>query len=113
MQQQVEALDKGYDIVSSNFALIDVHGRLIKTHNFDELNLAYELNKKQHNIICHPVVAYRRSFFQHFQYRPEEIPVEDMRLWQRAVTIKKFTILPEILCYHRIHNNAVCRSNNR
>lgn len=111
IEKQLFFIEQGYDIVSSNFSLVQ-DGVIIKTHSFEKLDLALELSNN-HNPICHPVVGYSRNFLLNNSYVPEQQPLEDMMLWQRTVKKYKFIILPDVLCYHRIHDNAVCRSENR
>ncbi len=107
LEKQLPILQNGYDIVSCNFSLFrdnkDFH-----THSFHNLDIRRELSKN-HNIICHPAVGYNSSFFNDFQYIPEEIPREDLLLWQRAISTKKFYIHPEILLRQRIHVNNLSR----
>jgi len=111
LEKQLPFIENGYDIVSSNFSLIQ-EDKTIKTHSFDRLNLENELNNN-HNIICHPSIIYSRKFMEENRYIPEQLPLEDLMLWQRGIKKYKFKILPEILCYHRVHDNSVCNSLNR
>lgn len=105
-------IEKGYDVVSCNFSLFE-EGRTIKKHYFDKLNIEDEL-AKEHNPICHPAIAMSRTYWERgHRYIPEEIPYEDLKLWQRSIKDSRFIILPERLCYHRIHSNSVCQSNNK
>lgn len=108
---QLPYLEEGFDIVSSNFALLQ-DDSIVKYHKFHNLNIAHELSKN-HNPICHPVVGYSKKFIMNNRYIPEQQPKEDMMLWQRTINDYKFIILEENLLYHRIHNNAVCRSDNK
>jgi hypothetical protein len=102
----------GYDLVSCNFVLFQ-DDKLLHRHHFDRTNIAYELSRN-HNVICHPAVGYSKKFWERGnRYVPEEIPLEDLKLWQRAIANSKFIILPGHLCYHRIHDNSVCKSLNR
>lgn len=106
IEQQCKYLKMGYDVVSSNFSLIkdDI---VTHTHFFDKMNIKQEL-EKNHNIICHPVVAFSKKFWGNNRYIPGEIPFEDIKLWQRALKSGNgFIISPEILCYHRLHDNSV------
>lgn len=106
IEKQLKYTKEGYGVISSNFSLIkdDV---ITHTHNFDRLSITEELNKNN-NIICHPVVCYSREFWYNNQYHPSEVPYEDMNLWKRALKNGyKFKILPDVLCYHRLHENSV------
>lgn len=113
LERQLLFLSKGYDLVSGNFTLIDEDSNVIHTHdNFHKLNLRRELNRN-HNIVAHPAVAYSKYFWHQNRYDASQIPYEDLKLWQRSVTQKKMLILKENLLFHRIHNNSVCKSENR
>lgn len=116
LEKMLPWIEKGYDIVSCNFILFqDV--QMLKKHEFHNLNIEEELNKN-HNILCHPAILYSKKFWERgHRYDPEDVKTsdEDMKLWKRAIKDKeiKFGILPEQLCYHRIHPNSVCHSNNK
>lgn len=107
---ELEFLKQGYDVVSSNFTFVDAAYELPRV--FHHLDIKQELCC-DHNIIAHPAVAYNISFFNDYNYNPEEIPREDLLLWQRAIETKKFVIVPENMLWHRIHNQSVCQSTNR
>lgn len=112
MERLLLDVKKGYDLVSCNFCLVK-DGRVTKYHHFHNLNVLDEL-KRGHNPVCHPAVAYTKKFWQAHKYVPEQIPVEDMLLWQRSLEAGATIFINEQnLCFHRIHNNAVCQSNNR
>ncbi len=115
MSRMIPWIRNGYDLVSCNFYLLNEGGVIHRHENFHRLDIAKELSRN-HNIICHPAVCYSRSFWEKGnRYNPEEVQTknEDMKLWQRAIGNSKFIIVPEILCYHRIHSNSVCQSNNK
>lgn len=111
IEKQLVYLKKGYELVSSNFTLVE-KDKEIHSHRFHHLDIKREL-QKGHNIICHPAVAYSKDFWRKNRYNASEIPFEDLKLWQRAINNSRFAILPDNLCYHRIHENSVCKSNNR
>lgn len=112
VEKSLPYIKKGYDIVSCNFHLFNEDG-IYHTHHFDKLNIEREL-EKNHNVICHPGIFYSRKFWRNGnRYIPEEQPVEDRELWKRSIKNYNFIIIPEHLVYHRVHDNAVCRSNNR
>lgn len=103
---------EGYDLVSSNFCLI-IDDKIVKYHQFHNLNIIAEL-EHEHNPIAHPAVCYTKRFWKQNRYVPAEIPREDMLLWTRAIKSgSKFYINKENLLFHRIHDNAVCRSDNK
>lgn len=106
IERQLPYLIEGYDIVSSNFMLVRNEKNYLR-QEFNDLNLETELTRS-HNIIAHPSVAYSKNFFTKCEYRPEEIPTEDLLLWQRGIKEgMKFKIVPEILLYHRLHDKMV------
>jgi hypothetical protein len=112
LEKQLYYTRNGYDVVSSNFALLQ-DDRPVLVHKFDKLSIREEL-AHNHNILCHPAVVYSRRFIEKYKYIPEQIPYEDLKLWQRAMEGgMKFRIVPDVLCYHRLHNNSVCSSENR
>lgn len=108
MEREVLHIKNGYDIVSSNYVLVkdDQHQQYT---NFNTLDINNRLNN-QENIIAHPAVAYSRRFWQHNRYKPEEIPYEDLRLWQRTISRFRFMVLTETLLYYRQHPNSVCQN---
>lgn len=108
IEKQLPYLEKGYDIVSSNFSLFNDNGTF-HTHQFHKLNIKVEL-QQNHNVICHPVIAMSKHFWSYNRYKPELIPLEDLRLWQSAIRSFRFIILSDVLCYHREHEKSVGRS---
>lgn len=111
LEKQIPYIEQGFDLVSSNFALVQ-DNKIIHRHYFDKLDLPLELSNNN-NIICHPSVIYSKRFWEKNRYVPESQPLEDLMLWQRAIKTNKFFIHPDILLYHRIHDNSVCNSDNR
>lgn len=111
ISKQAPLFEEGYDIVSSNFSLMR-DGEVFHAHKFEHVDIETEL-MRGHNVICHPVVAMSKAFWECNRYDPSQIPTEDLQLWQRAIKNSKFIILPEVLLHQRIHNNSVCKSTNR
>ncbi len=112
LEKQIPYMEQGYDICSSNFSLI-IDDKVTHTHKFHNLDIKSEL-RRGHNPICHPAVCYSKEFWKNNRYVPEQIPFEDMLLWQRAINRgSRFIILEDVLCYHRLHSNSVCQSLNR
>lgn len=97
----------GFDIIASDFSLI-IPGRPLHRHNFSRLILQNELYR-DNNIICHPSVMYSEKFWKKHKYDPTEIPKEDFMLWKRAIKDSRIIILPFNLIFHRVHDNAVSR----
>ncbi len=111
VERQLPYMEKGIDLISSNFSLVR-DDQVVHTHRFHELDIKYEL-EIGHNVICHPIIAMSRTFFQMNSYFPDQVPYEDLLLWKRAINKgNTFIILPEVLCFHRLHNNSVCQNEN-
>lgn len=108
---QMQYMEIGFDICSSNFSLMR-DGFVFHKHKFDDKNIKEELNKN-HNVVCHPVLLYSAKFLKNNKYAPEEVPFEDLLLWKRTIDNYRFIIAPENLVNQRIHDNSVCKSNNR
>jgi len=102
---------KKFDIVSCNFSLMNENGVYHK-HYFHDLDIKEQLSRNN-NIIAHPAVLYSKKFLESNRYVPEQFPVEDMLLWKRTIDTYRFKIVEQNLLYHRIHNNSVCKSENR
>jgi len=112
LEIQLPYIEQGFDIVSSNFALIKNNKEVLR-HSFHNLDIASELIRGN-NIIAHPSVVYSKKFIETLRYDPNEIPVEDMILWMRCLIKQlRIKIVPECLLFHIIHENSVCSSNNR
>lgn len=112
IEKQLPYLEQGYDLVSSNFALVQ-DGQIIKYHKFHELNIEEELSK-DHNCLCHPAMAYSKEFWKNNRYVPEEMKVEDLLLWKRALRSgSKIIIVEDCLLFHRLHNQSICQSENK
>lgn len=103
---QVAKIKEGYELVSSNFYVIDERENVVKTNVFHNLNF-FEEAEKGHNIIAHPSCCYSKKFWDNCtKLIDTEIPRDDFELWKRTF-IKgenKFCILPEFLLYYRVHN---------
>lgn len=109
---QVAAL-RDYDIVSSNFYATDLGGNVVRAYQFDQLDPELEM-ARGHNILCNPVIAYSQRFLEEgVRYRPEECPEEDFECWKRNAGTMKFVVLPEMLCYKRMHPNEASNSEHR
>jgi hypothetical protein len=114
-EKQIEFLDQGYDIVSSDFCYIKeikdsdviINFLNIKKQGDIESNL-----EKGNNIIAHPCVAYSKKFWESNRYNSSEIPEEDMLLWKRGINGGfKFHICDEVLLNYRLHHNQVTGDN--
>ena len=105
--RQMNAIIKGYQLVSSNFYYVDALGDQTKTMKFDEKNIEKEL-VFNHNIIAHPVIAMHKSFWDTGLKYEDSIGNEDLKLWKRAVEAGiKIKILPDFLLYYRIHDKQI------
>lgn len=103
---QLAAVKAGYDLISSNFQIVeeidgnDILGNQMLFHNRD---IKAE-QEKDHNILCHPVICYTKKFWEENRYyKTNELGYEDLNLWKKAVTKGvKIRILDQILCYYRV-----------
>lgn len=113
VQKLLPCIEAGNDLVSCNFTLISESGQTIKAHEFHGYNIGQELGK-DHNIICHPGVCYTKKFWEKNRYIPDEMPLEDLKLWQRGIAQgMRFFIHQENLVFHRLHDQSVCKSENK
>lgn len=104
---QLEYL-KDYDMVSCDYNVIKEKNNndiVLNEYENSKLNIKQFLEENK-NIIPHPGVAWNTSFFDELIYK-DEIPEEDLRLWQRAIKIKTIFIIPKKLLYYRIHDNQI------
>ena len=119
IEKQLEELKNGSSIVSSNFYYIyenDGQDTIIYKKDMSSFSdsISEQLLEKNHNIICHPVVAYSRKFWEKNRYIPDEIPEEDFKLWKRALLNgEKITILEDYLLHYRLHENQVTGNNSQ
>ncbi len=110
---QLEAINQGYDLVSSNFTHIEeVNGEdvIVRDMVFHDKNIATELSI-EHNVICHSSACFTKSFWEKYRYYAEDqLGYEDKSMWQKAIAGGcKMFITPEILCYYRLSPNQVGR----
>jgi hypothetical protein len=108
---QLEKINEGYDIVSSNFQIINEIGEIERQMILSDLDIEKEISN-EHNIICHPSVCYSRNFIRKNLYDGEEIPKEDLLLWKRTVSNFNFFICPDMLIYYRKHKNQITTQNS-
>lgn len=108
IEEQLKYL-KDHDMVASNHIVFkEKNGKEIEICKIDhsKSDIKQFLNKN-YNIIAHPVVAWKSSFFDNLDYK-QEIPQEDIKLWQRALKQNKtIFIVPKYLLYYRIHDNQI------
>jgi hypothetical protein len=109
-QKQIEAISGGAELVSSNFLYIDGKDNVIKGFEFDRRDIKKELDR-EHNIFCHPVISMHRNFWTDgMKYNESLIGSEDLDLWKRgAAAGKNMVILPDYLCFYRIHDKQITR----
>lgn len=111
IEKQLVFLNKGFDIVSSDFCYIRDIGDIdevflhmkIKEHGDIKNNLL-----KNHNVIAHPCVAMSSFFWSNNRYDITKPPREDLDLWKRSIESgTKFYIHDEELLFYRIHGNQL------
>lgn len=108
IEEQLKYLEH-YDLVASDYVVIkDKKDKEILIGSYENSKLDIKQNlDENNNIIAHPSVCWRKSFFDNLKYE-NEIPEEDMRLWQRAIKQnKRIIIIPEKLLFYRIHDNQI------
>lgn len=105
-QIQLNKINEGYDIVSSNFIHVDSKGSLIRKMGMDKYDIKKEFDKG-HNVIAHPSVCYSGNFIKNNRYESSDIPEEDFKLWKRTIDDYKFFVCPEYLLNYRIHSGQI------
>ena len=115
IEKQINFLNKGYDIVSTNFTTeIDLFSNL---NLIDEVTNYDVINKKQfifRNPICHSSVLISKSIFNNFLYNEDRINLFDYDLWiTLKINNKKFVKLKQILTYKRIHKSQLFENKKR
>lgn len=106
-EKQIPYLEKGYDVISSNFYNIDDDGNIMCELNFDSKNITQEADNN-HNIMAHPVLLYSKNFWTTCsRLKSNEIPRDDFELWRRSYGKYKFIVIPDFLLYYRVHQNKV------
>lgn len=105
---QLHAIRQGFQLVSSNFRYF---GARVKDMDMARFNKTIGENLAiGHNIICHPVIAMHRSFWDADLHYQNKLGSEDLDLWKRAYQKgKKFEILPDYLLNYRLHPNQVTK----
>lgn len=110
-EKQIPWIEKGYDVVSSNFYRVNDDESVKQSFFFDERDIIKEADKN-HNVLAHPVLCYSKNFWTNCdKLNPTDIPFDDFILWKKcyAKGIFKFVILPDFLLFQRIHSNNVSR----
>ena len=104
--RQIKYIVQGYDIVSSNFHIVNENNEIIHSQQMHDRDMREEAAKGT-NIIAHPVICYSKNFKG--KLIPEQIPSDDFELWKRCYGENqyKFIILPEYLLYYRSHELKV------
>lgn len=109
-EKQIIEIERGEDVISSNFYRVDERDRIVGIYNFAHLNIKKEA-ARGHNIIAHPACCYSKNFWTKCtKLDPQQIPADDFHLWIRSMKNGfRFKILDEYLLYQRIHNNNVSK----
>lgn len=106
-EKQIEAILNGAQLVSSNFRYFGAKEMDMPMTKRGDIGANL---RKGHNVICHPVVAMHRSFWDADLHYKNILGSEDLELWQRAWHKgKKFEILPDYLLSYRLHQNQVTK----
>jgi hypothetical protein len=110
IEKQLEYLEMGFDIVSSNFQYINEKSEITRYLNMTGCGDILGNLNINNNVIAHPVVAISKNFWKdkNNRYDVLKTPEEDLDLWKRSINNGyKFHIIDEVLLYYRIHNNQV------
>jgi hypothetical protein len=108
-EKQIECIEQGYDVVSSNFYNVDEEDNITRAYKMSDKSMIEEANKN-HNIIAHPVCCYSKKFWttctKLWSY---QIPRDDFELWKRSYESGNynFIILPNHLLFYRISSIKV------
>jgi hypothetical protein len=108
---QLPWIEKGYDVVSSNFYRVNDDESVKQRFTFHNRDMIFEANKN-HNILAHPVLCYSRNFWLNCdKLDPKDIPADDFVLWKKSYKkgIFKFIILPDYLLFQRIHDRNISK----
>lgn len=107
-EKQLEYARLGYDVISSDFFNVDESDSITKEMIMNPLDIEFEANVKNHNIIAHPVVCYSKNFWTTCsKLNGSQIPRDDFELWKRSFGKYRFVIVPKCLLYYRIHKYKV------
>lgn len=107
---QLPWIEKGYDVISSNFYRVNEDESMKQEFRFHERDMVYEAFEKNHNILAHPVLCYSRKFGKEAEKLiPSEIPKDDFNLWKKSYGKFDFIILPDYLLFQRIHANNISK----
>lgn len=111
IEKQIEYLEMGFDVVSSDFCYIDDNDEIKLYMNITNYGNIKKNLKNNHNVIAHPSVGFSRKFWddENNRYDINKTPAEDLDLWKRSIENYKFYILEDILLYYRIHENQVSK----
>jgi hypothetical protein len=110
--KQLDEIEAGYDLVSSNFVHIDENNCIMRNMQFSSLTDIRQNFDRNHNVIAHPVVCYSKKFLNTYRYDTSKVPAEDFDLWKRAISDgAKFVILDDTLLFYRRHLNQVGAKN--
>jgi hypothetical protein len=113
-ERQLEFLNQGFDIVSSDFCYVDKDNNTIKYMDILRHGSILKNLNNDHNVIAHPVIGISKNFWKdnNNRYDITKTPAEDLDLWKKSINKGyKFHIIDEILLYYRIHNNQVSYKN--
>ena len=115
---QLQCLEMGYDLVSSDFVHIreagdadelSYHVRLQQYAYGDWTNWwIYRQLRLGHNVIAHPCVAFSRRFWDGNLRYNDLVGWEDLDLWKRGEEAgKRYQIIDAELLYYRIHDKQI------
>ena len=105
IEKQLEYLEDGYDLVSSDFCYINEDDEVFHQMNITKYGSIFLNLKNNHNVIAHPSVGMSKEFWldKDNRYDISKVPAEDLDLWKRSIDKHMFYIVDEVLLFYRIH----------
>jgi hypothetical protein len=108
-EKQIKYAAMGYDVISSNFHVVNENDEITRTLTMHDRSVEHEASK-DHNIIAHPVVCYSKKFWTTCsKLNGDQIPKDDFELWKRSFGKYTFIVVPEFLLYYRVHENKISK----
>lgn len=109
LEKQVAFMEDNpdYGLCGTYFSVINANGEIIKTINFPQDNIDILAYLHLGNCFCHSSVMVRSSLIKKHRYSSDNILGEDYHLFLDLLGETKFSNLPFIGCYYRVHKKNV------
>ncbi len=104
-------IEKGADIVSSNYCIVDKRGKITSRINFADVDIYRTLTVDRLNPVCNGChIMHKRVFDSGIRFNDNLNTGADMDMWKRCIEAGfKIKIVPEYLYYYRMHENQITR----